>query len=357
MTVIVHQDGPALKHEKPLTLFSRIRARIWRVWVHPLDALYDHGRYLRYSNSLWRSTNDPAKLEAMLIFYYHKIEKALALPDVKPMFGLSYIGKLLDLLEKWANEIGDFTAVPFQAGYAALFHYREQVQEALAASQPGLLQRIDQVLAAYEPHVSGQAWGGAVPVTATEITRAEAWPAFTDLVHSRHSVRDFVAQRVPEAEIEAAVSLAQRTPSVCNRQSWRVHVFSTAADKQRILHYQNGNAGFGHLADRVLLLTADLRTFVSSGERNQAFTDGGMFAMSLIYALHARGIASCPLNLSLSFPADRALHQAADIPAWETPIMMVAIGYPPPQLRVAVSARQATVKMLFFHGGKSDSVS
>lgn len=353
MTVVINHDDPSLNNKKALTLFTRIRARAWRMLVHPLDALYDHGRYLRYSNSLRGSTNDPAKLETMLIFYYHKIEKALALPDVKPIFGLSYIGKLLDLLEKWANEVGDFAAVPFQAGYAALFHYREQVQDALAASQPVLLHRIDQVLAAYEPYVSGQSWGGAMPVTAAEITRDELWTSFADLVHSRHSVREFVAHRVPETEIEAAVGLAQRTPSVCNRQSWRVHVFSTAEDKQRILHYQNGNAGFGHLADRVLLLTADLRTFVSSGERNQAFTDGGMFAMSLIYALHARGIASCPLNLSLSFSADRALHQAAGIPAWETPIMMVAIGYPPPQLRVAVSARQAMAKILFFHGGKA----
>jgi hypothetical protein len=149
---------------------------------------------------------------------------------------------------------------------------------------------------------------------------------------------------------------------VCNRQSWRVHVFSEAADKAMILRHQNGNLGFGHLADRVLLVTADMRTFVSSGERNQAFLDGGLFSMSLLYALQARGIATCPLNLSISFQVDRRLRKAARIPGWETPLMMIAVGYPPDRLNVAASARLPTESMLFFRslkreGGRENSPS
>jgi nitroreductase len=108
------------------------------------------------------------------------------------------------------------------------------------------------------------------------------------------------------------------------------------------------------MAAHVLLVTADLRTFVSSGERNQAFIDGGLYAMSLMYALQARGIASCPLNLGLSFLMDRALRKAAKLPPNENLIMMIAIGYPPDELAIAASARVPTDAMLRFHDLKTE---
>ena len=128
--------------------------------------------------------------------------------------------------------------------------------------------------------------------------------------------------------IARAVRTAQRTPSVCNRQAWRVHVYTSPEDKDVVLRTQDGNAGFGHLAASILLVSSDTRVYVSSGERHQAYVDGGMFAMSLVYALQAQGVASCCLNLCNYFFQDVAVHRACRIPAWETPIMMIAIGYP-----------------------------
>jgi nitroreductase len=64
-----------------------------------------------------------------------------------------------------------------------------------------------------------------------------------------------------------------------------------------------------------------------------------MFSMSLIYALHAAGVESCPLNLSMYCFHDIKLHRLLDIPNHETPIMMMAIGYPPDELEVACSSR------------------
>ena len=138
-----------------------------------------------------------------------------------------------------------------------------------------------------------------------------------------------------------AVRLAQHTPSVCNRQCWQVHVFTSDTDKRKILQHQNGHQGFGHLADRVLIISADLRSFFTSGERQQASVDSGMFAMSLILSFEAMGIASCCLNLCLNAGQENTLRKAAHLPKWEKPIMMIVIGYPPKSLKVAVSARKS----------------
>jgi nitroreductase len=96
----------------------------------------------------------------------------------------------------------------------------------------------------------------------------------------------------------------------------------------------------------VLLISCDSRVYVSSGERHQAYVDGGMFAMSLVYALQAQGVASCCLNLCNYFFQDVAVHRACRVPGWEVPIMMIAIGYPAAEFEVAVSARLDTEEVL-----------
>ena len=324
--------------------------------MYALDALYDLVRYTRHSNSLLRRAKDRYRQEALLFYYYHKIEKALAMSSVKQIFGLGYIGKYLALMEQWFDEVKDLDSLAFQGGYLALEAYRRHVGVALKEVDLTLWNRINGFLSKCPTPAEDGVKAGAIPISADRLKPKNAWKHFSALALSRSSVRNFLDKPVPTEEVTAAVHLAQRTPSVCNRQCWRVHVFSTPEDKALVLKYQNGNAGFGHMAAHVLLVTADLRTFVSSGERNQAFIDGGLYAMSLLYALQARGIASCPLNLGLSFFMDRALRKAAKLPANENLIMMIAIGYPPDELAITASARVPTDTMLRFRDFKTEQV-
>ena len=46
--------------------------------------------------------------------------------------------------------------------------------------------------------------------------------AFESLVRSRYSCRRFLPARVPDADVEKILELAQRTPSWCNCQPWEV---------------------------------------------------------------------------------------------------------------------------------------
>ena len=332
----------------PVRFLKLGRRLVFQLLLHSLDAFYDLFRYLRYSNSFNYSPSDRQKLESLLFFYYHKIEKALALPEVKPLFGLGYIETTLDLAERWAQLTCDLKAVVFRGAYAALSSYREHVAQPLSQARPDVAHRLDQFLADYAQPDQDPNLGGTVTISQEEVHETCQSMNFERFVCRRHSVRNFIERHIPDSAIVQAVKLAQRTPSVCNRQCWRVHVFTSPADKARVLQHQNGNEGFGHLADRVLLITADLRSFISSGERNQAFTDAGMFAMTLILAFEAQGIASCCLNLSISAFKDIALHRACGIPEWEIPIMMIVIGYPPESLQVAVSVRKPTESVLSF---------
>ncbi|MFD3683708.1 nitroreductase [Nocardiopsis sp. NPDC058631] len=52
--------------------------------------------------------------------------------------------------------------------------------------------------------------------------------SFTDIVRSRRSVRGFLPDPVPAADIRSVLEDAQRAPSNCNTQPWQVHVVSGA---------------------------------------------------------------------------------------------------------------------------------
>jgi len=314
--------------------------------LHCLDAFYDFVRYLRFFTPLRTRTRERRRLEALLFVHFHKIEKTLALPEPPDLFGTSYLGSLLDLLDAWAEAVGDFEAVPFQAACRALDEYRSRIGDRLGREFPALAARLDQQLNRYRHSVSASEDGGTRRLTADELRAAVGEIDFERLAQLRHSVRNFAPDPIPDDVIARAVRIAQRTPSVCNRQAWRVHVYTAPEDKEVVLRTQDGNSGFGHLAARVLLISSDTRVYVTSGERHQAYVDGGMFSMSLVYALEAQGIVSCCLNLCNYFFQDVAVHRACQIPAWEIPIMMIAIGYPAPEYRVAASARLDTDSVL-----------
>ncbi|RCJ14711.1 nitroreductase [Nostoc sp. ATCC 43529] len=140
--------------------------------------------------------------------------------------------------------------------------------------------------------------------------------------------------------------MAQKTPSVCNRQSSKVYVFSSDEDKRKVLSYQSGNRGFGDQASKVLIVVSDLENFTLIGERNQCWIDGGMYAMSLVYALHSLGLATCCLNWSVEHSVDKALKKSTNIKDSESIIMMIAIGHLPEELRVAQSPRKPLQEVL-----------
>ena len=76
------------------------------------------------------------------------------------------------------------------------------------------------------------------------------------------------------------------------------------------------------------------------------WVDGGLFSMSLVYALHSLGIGTCCLNLCVPASADRKLHRITGIPDSEAAIMMIAAGHLPERLQVAESVRRPVSETL-----------
>lgn len=239
--------------------------------------LYDYRRFKAHSSAFDRGMSDEA-LAARITKEYHKVEKGLALPEPRPGFGIATIDWLIETVPQLEKR-----------GHAP------QVTTAARESVRGWVDWHDAAGIAVRDDIRAFAAGsdGSVPAGVRRLTRAEVSAAtaldFDRFARARHSVRQFTGEAVAPEDVRAAVETALKTPRVCNRESRRVHAGFAPEIREKMLSHQSGNRGFGHAAGAVLVVTSDLRYFTAISERNQAWIDGGLFAMSLAFALHGRG--------------------------------------------------------------------
>lgn len=321
-----------VKAALPERVWASLRSRRDRaklLWRLAGNFIYDYRRYARWSAD--RLMKSQTNLAALITMDYHRIEKALALRDPRPGFGGWFIPRLLENLCRYRGEYGsDRTA---RVAIDALDAY-QRFNSDHGVSFESIVKLVVFPDSGRGPSMDSCAKGGTKSVSSQELRRDSIFE-LSRFFSSRHSVRDFSEEGVDLATIEKAVSMATFTPSVCNRQNWKVFVFTSAEDKRRVLAFQNGNRGFGEQANKVLVVTTDLQ-----GERNQCWIDGGMFAMSLLYALHSMGVGTCCLNWSVKMETDQGMRAAAGIPDSHAVIMLIAVGHYPAHLRVAQSPRK-----------------
>ena len=302
-----------------------------------LNSFYDSVRFTVHSSDHRMNPTSKEKCEALILLFNHRIEKSLTLPETGKVFGLDYVGRLVALLQTYYHLNGRNYNPVFWSGYVALREYRKIIGRKLDEKASSTAIAIDGFLHGHELPLDFKA------APTKKFHKAEMYSAsrfdFRAFANQRRSIRSFEEKPIEASLISEAVSIALTTPSVCNRQSWRVRVLSEAQVIEQALKHQNGNYGFGNSADKLLLVTADLRSFVASCERNQPYIDGGMFCMNLIYALQSLGIASCCLNLSKYFWDDLVFRDKCDVPGHEALIMLLAIGYPPETCMAAQSSR------------------
>ena len=309
---------------------------------------HDYVRFLVHSG-INKNRYPREACAARITLFAHQVEKGLSLANPRPGFGMAVIPGLLDDIDTF---IGRFGLVhPAVTALAALRNYLE-FHARIGHPVEMVRERFAAILARHALSCEDTAIvaGGAMSIerTALEAERAAGFPRF---FASRYSVRHFSGEPISGLAIRRAVEIAQKTPSVCNRQSWRVHAFSSPEVMARLLAIQSGSRGFGEQASALLVVTSELQTFLGVPERYQPWIDGGMFAMSLCLALHDQGYGVCCLNWSKMPHEDRALHEAADIPASEQIIMLLAVGTLPEKFSVARSYRPGVDHVLRLHGG------
>jgi nitroreductase len=297
------------------------------------NSLYDVRRFWRYSTCSER-LDRKEQLQSWIDGDCHKIEKALALPKPRPGFGQPVVWRLIRNLKDYLEKFGEDHSV--QRAICGLQSYR-QFNERADVRLESLFQSISEL---GKQSAIRRNHSDATQEVSREWIHRQGKMDLEAFFCSRYSIRQFSDLPVSMDLIERAVFLAQKTPTVCNRQAVKVYAYVNEEEKNQVLSCQGGNAGFGHTVKAVLIVTADTSRFFSVGERNQCWIDGGLFSMSLVYALHSLGLGSCCLNWSVEKGTDQKLRRITGIPESEAVIMMIGVGHLPEKLVVARSMRK-----------------
>lgn len=217
---------------------------------------------------------------------------------------------------------------------------------------------------------------------------------FDRVVASRRSTRAFLPQPVDRDTLNTIFSVAQRAPSNCNTQPWHVQVASGTALRQlrdempgkymagelsmdfpydgryEGVYKQRQYGAAEALYDAVCIARNDkaarhrqfMRNFIFFDAPHVAFlflpepfglreaADLGMYAQTLMLAMTARGLGSCP-QTALSFQAD-FIRETLGVDAGNRLLFGISFGYPDPDAPVNACAttRAAVADAVTFHG-------
>lgn len=327
-----------LNASRPKQLLKRV-AQAGRLAVH---LSRDGVRFWRHAAL---SVFDPGyeQLTARIMYNVHALEKGLAQsPGWRPGRGKKALRNLNDAMTVYRSLGYAETDFAFVQGLSILQRYQDR-----HVAHPQELAEVEAIVdgSFLHPKDSEQLRGsGLKPIRKAEKADV-ARRGFYELAQGRSSVRIFSGEPIDTRRVRHALENAEKTPSVCNRQGWRVYWTEDKDLAMRVLKHQRGFSSV-QPPEVLLAITVSNSTFISPVERNQGFIDGGLYSMSVLYGLEAEGLAAVPLNACLYAKDRGAISKLLSIHPSEEIVMFIAVGDFPDEVDVPVSDRRPTESYL-----------
>lgn len=276
--------------------------------------------------------NDKIKMHTDLAIRTHALEKGMSIGKVRIGFGQPKAISLIHDLQRYLHIGGDKT---FATESCSVINKYILFNEQQGADMSVIKSELTNFCAVN--HISPIEFGGIYVFNKAD-TERNSKGSFDIFSQSRFSVRDFGTDKVFLEQIEKALKLAEKTPSACNRQSWKIYIYSDETLRNRIFSLQGGCKGFSQDMQYAILICGDIRGY-NINELSQVYVDGGIYAMNLLYALHFENIAAIPLTMAYKQKQMRLIKKRMGIPENEAPVLLIGAGSYKDSYKVAVSER------------------
>lgn len=311
-----------LLKESPTVLFLRIWFQLAR--KAKIDAKYISG-----SNK----SKDWKKMQSDLAIRVHAIEKGMSIGSVKIGYGQPKAKAIIKDLKHYLIIGGKKEFV--EECYSVLLEY-VNFNKKLGADMSDVESKIEGLASDYK--LCDKHQGGVLYKVKAETLDSIKLP-FKEFSQTRYSVREFGKDKINRNQIEDALKLCERTPSACNRQSWSIYVYETVELKNKMFANQGGCNGFYEDMQYAILICGDQRNY-NLYELYQAYVDGGLYGMNLMYALHSQGLATIPLTMGQKLGDIAKIKELMGLPEYETPVLLIGVGSYKDEYKVAASVRK-----------------
>ena len=283
----------------------------------------------------YKQMNKTQMVAAMTIDY-HRIEKGLSMQNTSPNFGVksNVLNRLYDMNKEYISKFDKNDKI-LQIVYHAILDYYNWHKSINIPHECKFIEKYLNEYSYLKKEYDNKKIGGIIKIEKDKTL--DTLKSYNSFFMSRRSVRKYSDKDIDNELLETCINNAlYGTPTVCNRPINKVYVIKNNKVKKELLSYQNGNAGFGINAPVVLIITSCLQNFQDSTERRTPYIGGGMFAQSLVYTLHAAGLASCCLNWDVDYNKDIKVRNKLNLEN-ETIIMYMSVGHYADKYEVAIS--------------------
>jgi nitroreductase len=270
----------------------------------------------------------------------HRIEKGLLMKPMRNVFALNYID---DTVKSYINyetqhqkdqksvDVGELTW-----GYDVLSSYFENVE------LNEKLQKLKHQFEAtqFRPQKEDIA-PNMIPYLRPIGKEAMGYDELLELSIKRRSVRWFVDKPVPRELIDKALMVASQAPSACNRMPFEYKIFDDPEMVKKVAKIPFGAAGYADNIPTIIVLTGKLNYYFSSRDRHVIYIDASLSAMAFMLALETLGLSSSVINWPDFEPVELKMQKTLKLGIDERPVMLIAVGYPDPEGKVAFSQKKS----------------
>jgi len=316
---------------------------LYLYYLHTARKACDYDLQRRVHDKVYNDS-EAEKVKRDLTLAYHIVEKGLTMPVPRPGFGKPVVLGLINTVLKYQKLSLPTNEMEFRQSVSVLKEYKEFHEQINFQLDKEVVEKFELLENLFKKVVGLK----QIKISREDYFHDKDQP-FDLFCRSRYSVRNFTSQEIPLPVLYDCIELAQKSPSFCNRQPNRVHIVKSPGKKKQILEIQNGNRGFGHLAETLIVITSVISTTKDIHERNENHLNGGLFIMTLLNALHFNSIGACSLNWSVSNDKDLKLREILDIPENEVALMIIACGYVPDNFSIASSPRKSAKEITVDH--------
>lgn len=168
---------------------------------------------------------------------------------------------------------------------------------------------------------------------------------FQTLTEQRTSTRWFTDKPVPRDKLDRAIDAALQSPTACNKQSYEFKIYDDKDDIIEVCDLPLGAHGFKQNIPCLIVIVGKQRAYHGARDKHNVYIDASLASMTLQYALESMGLASCCINWHSNLKRDIKMSNLLGLDGDETVIMLLAVGYPDPDEKVAYSEKRPLEQM------------
>ncbi|AHM59915.1 nitroreductase [Flammeovirgaceae bacterium 311] len=279
------------------------------------------------------STSDDATLRRNI----HRIEKGLISIPLKNIFALDYIEETISAYEKVSAGSSEVDTIKWA---------KDVLQEYFSVVEShDVIERAKERYNQCNSNLPLNSFISTSPYLPyerkTSVKSNIEFEEFLRLCQQRRSVRWYEQVKVPHVLIKQAITAALYSPSACNRQPFRF-IFIDDPEKLKMAGFlPMGATSFAHNIPMIAILIGDLTAYFDERDRHVIYIDGGLAAMSFMFALETLGLSSCPINWPDIEEREKKLDKFLSLSPHERCIMFISIGFPLEEGKIPFSQKKS----------------